>query len=118
MTKNAAAKRCGWCGRDIPAQEGRGRPRLYCRDVCRQRAYELRRRRQEGSLADDEIAISVTQWRRAQDGLFELTAALEDVDHDLNAEEPVTHEEAFRHLYDVANRLRGLELAGGSRIKD
>ena len=89
---------------------GRGRPREYCGQACRQRAYELRRRQAAGTLGADEIPISITQWRSLQDRLYQLTAALEDVDQDL-AGRPSTraYREAFQHLYRAAEHLRGAE---------
>jgi hypothetical protein len=44
---NAAADRpavrpCAWCAADIPVCRRPGRPRLYCHQACRQRAYEHR----------------------------------------------------------------------------
>ena len=35
---------CEWCGRDFARRHPRGRRPLYCARVCRQRAYEERRR--------------------------------------------------------------------------
>ncbi|HEY0403480.1 MAG TPA: hypothetical protein VGD09_15795, partial [Blastococcus sp.] len=35
-------RRCGWCRRVLPEQGSVGRPRLYCGQACRQRAYEQR----------------------------------------------------------------------------
>jgi hypothetical protein len=107
--------RCGWCGRPVVPTPGRGRPRRYCRASCRQRAYELRRRQSAGTLGAEEIPIPVSQWRSLQDRLYELTAALEDVDQDLSGRPAVAaYREAFMHLYRVANRLRGAELEVGA----
>jgi hypothetical protein len=102
---------CEWCGRSFTQTSGRGRPRLYCRSSCRQRAYELRRREKEGALRPGEVPISRAAFRELQDKLYALTAALEDVDMDLSGS-PKTGEykAAFQHLYRVADQLRGLEL--------
>ncbi|MGO9197845.1 MAG: hypothetical protein ACLQK4_12060 [Acidimicrobiales bacterium] len=57
------------------------------------------------------MPISIAQWRSLQDRLYQLTAALEDVDQDL-AGKPAAgaYRDAFRHLYAAANRLRGAEI--------
>ncbi len=44
---------CQRCGRPI-AQAPTGRPRLYCRQTCRQRAYERRRISQAAAGAEQE----------------------------------------------------------------
>lgn len=37
-----AVRPCSWCAADVPQVRRPGRPRLYCRQACRQRAYEHR----------------------------------------------------------------------------
>ncbi len=37
-------RRCSWCGAALPRHGGRGRPRQYCKNACRQRAYRQRSR--------------------------------------------------------------------------
>jgi hypothetical protein len=109
MTKGE--ERCGWCGRELAQTPGRGRPRLYCKPACRQRSYEARRRQREGALRPGEIPISQAAFRELQDNLYQLTAALEDVDQDLSARPSVrAYQAAFEHLYRAANRLRGVEI--------
>ena len=36
-------RHCGWCGNTFPIVKRPGRPLIYCRHSCRQRAYERRR---------------------------------------------------------------------------
>lgn len=99
----------------MPVLSGRGRPRQYCKSSCRQRAYELRRREQSGALRPGEVPISREQFRSLQDRLFELTAALEDVELDLSGRPAASsYKAAFEHLYTVANRLRGAEIRPGA----
>ena len=38
-----AARDCAWCSNRFVVVNRPGRPRIYCRDSCRQRAYERRR---------------------------------------------------------------------------
>ncbi|MGH8522802.1 MAG: hypothetical protein ACREXY_00815 [Gammaproteobacteria bacterium] len=40
--EDAHKPRCQVCTRKLPAPKGRGRPRKYCSDSCRQEAYERR----------------------------------------------------------------------------
>jgi hypothetical protein len=67
---------CQWCGRPI-GQAATGRPRLYCRQSCRQRAYERRR---------CDRAVRAVAWQRDEArweleglraGLWELAEELE-----------------------------------------
>src|SRR5690606_7468122 len=39
--RTLVSRRCEWCGREM-SYSGRGRPRRYCSQAHRQRAYELR----------------------------------------------------------------------------
>ncbi len=108
VTKEAVEPRCQWCGRELTFLVGRGRPRRYCRQSCRQRAYELRQRQLAGTLRSNEVPISLTHFERLRDGVYRLTTALEDVDLDLA--EDGDYEAAFRHLYEAATELRDFEL--------
>jgi hypothetical protein len=57
VTKVARRKRrCGWCRRSFKPKEG-GRPALYCRASCRQRAYEKRKWTAFG--APDALALDL-----------------------------------------------------------
>ncbi|MFZ4519810.1 MAG: hypothetical protein ACOYOP_15585 [Microthrixaceae bacterium] len=47
--------RCAWCRRTLPEPAATGRPRLYCRRSCRQRAFEARRRLVELSWGEDRL---------------------------------------------------------------
>jgi hypothetical protein len=38
-------RRCGGCGKVLPAPQGRGRSRRYCTDACQQQAYRTRQKR-------------------------------------------------------------------------
>jgi len=49
-----AGRRCAACGRELPAQQGRGRVRLYCDATCRSKA---RRARQ---AARDNVKMNLT----------------------------------------------------------
>jgi hypothetical protein len=77
-----AARHCGWCGARLPddGKEGRvGRPRRYCAQSCRQRAYERRAAVQRGGLPEDAVVLSSGELADLQDRLFQLRCAAEDV---------------------------------------
>jgi hypothetical protein len=56
-------RRCQWC-REFFRPKGSGRPQLYCKPTCRQRAYE-KRKWQPFSLAD-AMALDLLPWRAKQ----------------------------------------------------
>ena len=92
-----APRHCGWCGVRLPGPDdtagrmpgpddtaGRtakvvGRPRRYCGQSCRQRAYERRSAVQRGGLPEDAVVLSATELTDLQDRLFQLRCAAEDV---------------------------------------
>ncbi|HVK23237.1 MAG TPA: hypothetical protein VM677_17915 [Actinokineospora sp.] len=72
-------RHCGWCGRQLPGDPRAGRPRRYCAQACRQRAYERRAAVQRGGLPEDAVVLSATELADLQDRLFQLRCAAEDV---------------------------------------
>jgi hypothetical protein len=64
---------------------GPGRPKEYCRRSCRQRDYEARRRATEVGLGDDQVIVARSELDALHDRLYELEAAIEDVEGDLVA---------------------------------
>jgi hypothetical protein len=56
-----------------------GRPRRYCSQSCRQRAYERRSVVQRGGLPEDAVVLSASELTDLQDRLFQLRCAAEDV---------------------------------------
>jgi hypothetical protein len=75
----AEARHCAWCGRRLPDDGKVGRPRRYCAQPCRQRAYERRTAVQRGGLPEDAVVLSATELADLQDRLFQLRCAAEDV---------------------------------------
>lgn len=73
-------RRCEWCRRPLPATKGPGRPRRYCRQACRQQAYEARRRAAEIGLADDELIVARRRLEALYDGLYALELSVADVE--------------------------------------
>lgn len=70
---------CAWCGRRVPESGSKGRPRLYCAQSCRQRAYERRTSVHRSGLPEDAVVLSATELADLQDRLFQLRCAAEDV---------------------------------------
>ncbi|OZC44523.1 hypothetical protein CH294_21805 [Rhodococcus sp. 14-2483-1-1] len=69
---------CTWCGRPV-ADSGTGRKRRYCRQSCRQRAYEQRSAMKETSIPDDAVILTAEEASAAADRAFEVRCAAEDV---------------------------------------
>ena len=81
-------RRCRWCGRPFDVVPGPGRPREYCRRSCRQRDYEARRQSADLGLGDAHLVVARSELDALHDRLYELEAAIEDVDRDLAAATP------------------------------
>ncbi|GAB11242.1 hypothetical protein GOARA_065_00360 [Gordonia araii NBRC 100433] len=83
MTTDTARRRtreasCAWCGREI-VDSSLGRRRKYCRQSCRQRAYEQRTLTAGTSIPDDAVILRPEEVRDLADRLFELRCAAEDL---------------------------------------
>ena len=81
-------RRCRWCGRPFDVVPGPGRPREYCRRSFRQRDYEARRQSADLGLGDAHLVVARSELDALHDRLYELEAAIEDVDRDLAAATP------------------------------
>jgi hypothetical protein len=92
-------RRCGWCRRVLPQQGSVGRPRLYCGQACRQRAYEQRSATAKAGLPGDVVLVTRAELDGLQDRLYQLRCALEDV-QTLLTERP-TKAELERSLADL-----------------
>ena len=92
-------RRCGWCRRVLPQQGSVGRPRQYCGQSCRQRAYEQRTATAKAGLPDDVVVVRRAELDGLQDRLYQLRCALEDV-QTLLTERP-TKAELERSLADL-----------------
>lgn len=83
LKSRAEPRHCGWCGLRLPDERDRrgrvGRPRRYCSQSCRQRAYERRAVVQRGGLPEDAVVLSAAELADLQDRLFQLRCAAEDV---------------------------------------
>jgi hypothetical protein len=78
-------RRCRWCRRVLPAAGGRGRPREFCSQRCRQWDWVARQRAAELDLAEGELVIARASLDELHDDLYTLACAVEDAERDLAA---------------------------------
>ena len=83
VTKSTGEQRCRWCGRRFAPTPGRGRPRHYCRQGCRQQAHMARKLAAAHGLGADDVIVDRAALDELQSALYCLQAAVEDVDRDL-----------------------------------
>ncbi|MBF6225949.1 hypothetical protein [Nocardia abscessus] len=69
---------CQWCGREIVESEA-GRRRRYCRQSCRQRAYEHRNSVKGTGIPEDAVVLSAQEAADLADRWFAARCAAEDV---------------------------------------
>jgi hypothetical protein len=91
----------------LPSQGSVGRPRLYCGQACRQRAYEQRSATQRAGLPGDVVLVSRADLDGLQDRLYQLRCALEDVQTMLS--EKHTKAELERSLADLVHSTGRLD---------
>jgi hypothetical protein len=58
---------------------GLGRRRQYCRQSCRQRAYEQRAQVRGTSLSPDSVVLSADEAAELSDRVYQVRCAAEDV---------------------------------------
>ncbi len=78
MARRLRPESCRWCGREV-ADAGLGRRRQYCRQSCRQRAYEQRAQIKGTSLAPDAVVLSAEEAAQLSDRVYQVRCAAEDV---------------------------------------
>lgn len=69
---------CSWCGREI-VDSPSGRRRRYCRQSCRQRAYEHRNNVKGTGIPVDSVILSAQEAADLADRWFAARCAAEDV---------------------------------------
>jgi hypothetical protein len=77
--------KCRWCGRLLPPAAATGRPRQFCRAVCRQRDFEARQRAADVGLSEADLVMARRELDALSDQLYVLETAIEDVERDLAA---------------------------------
>ncbi|WP_207838761.1 hypothetical protein [Williamsia soli] len=76
--RNRARNSCAWCGREI-VESDIGRRRKYCKQSCRQRAYEQRSLVAGSSIPADAVVLSAGEADDLIERLFRLRCAAEDI---------------------------------------
>jgi hypothetical protein len=69
---------CRWCGREV-TDVGLGRRRQYCRQSCRQRAYEQRALVKGTAVAEDAVVLSAEEASVLSDRVYQVRCAAEDM---------------------------------------
>lgn len=69
---------CQWCHKEFEGS-GRGRPRKFCSQSCRQRAYEQRNGVSGKPVPLNAVVLSEAKAEALWDGLYALRCAAEDV---------------------------------------
>ncbi len=116
MTKEG--RRCRWCRRVLPETSGRGRPREFCSQRCRQWDWVARQRASELQLSEGELVIARAELDALHDDLYVLACAVDDAERDLAAAgaKPSVREltDILRWVLDAARPLRDRELSAPS----
>lgn len=115
-------RRCRWCRRALPDRGGRGRPREFCSQRCRQWDWVARQRARELELSDGELVIARAELDALHDDLYVLACAVDDARRDLAAAgaRPTVAElrDIVEWLLDAATPLRDRELSAPSTPPD
>ncbi|MDV3129635.1 hypothetical protein M1247_32350 [Mycobacterium sp. 21AC1] len=76
--RRSRSQPCRWCGREVPDAQ-MGRKRQYCRQSCRQRAYEQRAIVKGTSLAPDSVVLTAEEASQLSDRVYQVRCAAEDL---------------------------------------
>jgi hypothetical protein len=76
--RRARTQPCRWCGREVD-DAGLGRRRQYCRQSCRQRAYEQRAQVKGTSVPPDSVVLTAEEATQLSDRVYQVRCAAEDV---------------------------------------
>lgn len=102
------AQQCLWCAGEMEQSES-GRPRKFCSQSCRQRAYEQRRKLSHTDIPGDSVIYSSQAANELLDGLFELRCAAEDIRTAVEeGEVAASISELTAELVEIARRLEKL----------
>jgi hypothetical protein len=78
VTRRTRPQPCRWCGREV-ADAGLGRRRQYCRQSCRQRAYEQRALVKGTAVPTDAVVLTAEEAAELSDRVYQVRCAAEDV---------------------------------------
>lgn len=109
VARRKHAQPCKWCGREVDDAE-LGRRRQYCRQSCRQRAYEQRAAVKGTSVPADAVVLTADEAADLADRVYQARCAAEDVA--TAVEEGATQDE-LRQLCEEL--LRAAKAADGWR---
>ena len=109
IKKRLRHQSCRWCGREV-ADAGLGRRRQYCRQSCRQRAYEQRSQIKGTDLAPDAVVLTAEEAAELSDRIYQVRCAAEDV---ATAAEEGAAPDELRDLCDAL--LKAAKAADGWR---
>jgi hypothetical protein len=111
-------RRCRWCRRVLPERRGRGRPREFCSQRCRQWDWVSRQRARELQLSDEELVVARATLDELHDELYVLACAVDDTERDLEAlgdrPGPAELRQILDWLLDAARPLRDREIPASS----
>jgi hypothetical protein len=93
-------RRCRWCRRALPERRGRGRPREFCSQRCRQWDWVARQRAGELELSEGELVIARSALDELHDQLYVLACAVADTDSDLAAIDAEASAGELRRMLD------------------
>jgi hypothetical protein len=101
-------RQCAWCRRPVDQHGGRGRPKKFCKQSCRQRDYESRERSKAHGLADGELIMTRSELDSMRDDAYVLACAVRDVERDLTGKPTLEdYQDAVRWLIEAAKPLVG-----------
>lgn len=109
VTRRTRPQPCRWCGREV-VDVGLGRRRQYCRQSCRQRAYEQRALVKGTAVAPDAVVLSADQAAELSDRVYQVRSAAEDIATAVEEGAPVAE---LRQL--CGELIRSVEAADGWR---
>lgn len=102
----------------LPERAGRGRPREFCSQRCRQWDWVARQRARELELSEGELVVARTELDALHDDLYVLACAVDDADRDLAAAGARATARELREilewLLDAARPLRDREISAPS----
>lgn len=93
---DTTVRRCRWCRTVLVPRTGRGRPKEFCSQRCRQWDWVSRQRARELELREDELVMTRAELTALHDDLYVLQCAVADTQRDL--EQPMTASEALDAL--------------------
>jgi len=105
---------CRWCRHAIASRAGRGRPREFCSQACRQWDWVAKQRAAELQLAEDELVVARSELDELKDKIFVLACALDDVAGDVDSKRMTLEamRESLRWLVESARPVTESQLGG------